>query len=138
MDIKNKLEWEEKYSVGVKLINDQHKTMFTTINKLIEMLSSAPNKEKIVEIINSLLEYKKFHFATEEKYFKEFNYQGATEHINAHQEFGKRLSIIQEKNKDNVLSLSYDLVDFLEDWLIDHLLTEDQKYKECFISHGLK
>jgi len=32
---KPKLEWDEKYSVKVKLIDDQHKFMLTTINQYI-------------------------------------------------------------------------------------------------------
>lgn len=134
----NKLEWEEKYSVGVKLLDDQHKKMFTTINSLIEILSGSPDEGKISEIINSLLEYKKFHFATEEKYFEEFKYEGTAEHIATHVLFGEKLKIIQENNKNSLITLTYELIDFLEDWLIDHLLTEDQKYKECFLKNGLR
>jgi hemerythrin len=29
-------------------------------------------------------------------------------------------------------------MDFLEDWLIDHLMTVDQEYETCFKNHGLK
>ena len=60
-----KLIWEDKYSVGVKLIDDQHKMMFETINKLLYMLSNMAQKNEIDEIISMLVEYKKFHFETE-------------------------------------------------------------------------
>lgn len=138
INITKKLEWSEEYSVGVKLIDDQHKKMFEVINQLVDTLSSKPTKEKLGEIIKALLEYKKFHFATEEKYFDEFNYEGAEEHKAAHIKFGERLSEISTKYGDDTIGLAYELVDFLEDWLLDHLMTEDQKYKECFLSHGLR
>jgi len=138
MNNTNKLQWENKYSVGVVEIDLQHQKMFEVINQLIDILGGVPTSEQLTEIINSLIEYKKFHFATEEKYFKEFNFEGTQEHINAHNTFGSRLQEIQQENGSDTISLAYDLVDFLEDWLIDHLQTLDQKYRQCFISHGLK
>jgi hemerythrin-like metal-binding protein len=134
----NKLEWEDKYSVGVAEIDGQHKKMFDTINQLINVVSVNPTKEALVPIIEALVEYKEFHFATEEKYFKEFNYEGAKAHIGVHREFGEKLRNLREKYKDDAMSLTYGLVDFLEDWLLEHLMTKDQEYVECFRSHGLK
>jgi len=132
-----KLEWEEKYSVGVKLIDDQHKTMFDTINQLIDVLASTPTKEKLDEIITRLVEYKKFHFVTEEGYFKEFNYENKEEHEAKHKEFTITLERLIADSKGDSMVLAFGLVDFLEDWLINHLMTEDQKYVACFHDHGL-
>ncbi|MFZ2152512.1 MAG: bacteriohemerythrin [Microgenomates group bacterium] len=133
-----RLEWESKYSVGVKVIDDQHQKMFATINSLISTINTMPTKDEVMKIITSLIEYKKFHFATEEKYFTEFNYEGAADHIAQHQEFTKKLSAIQQQAGDDYLLLAFELVDFLEDWLIGHLQTSDRLYIDCFLSHGLK
>lgn len=138
MELQKKLEWDEKYSVGVKLIDDQHKTMFNTINELIDSIHTTPTKEKMEGIINQLVQYKKFHFATEERYFKEFNYEKTEEHIEKHHNFNETLSKLQEKNSGDILTFAFELVDFLEDWLIGHLMTADQEYKKCFQEHGLK
>lgn len=133
-----KLQWEDKYSVGVKLIDDQHKKMFETINDLIDVLSGLPTKEQVDHIVESLVEYKKFHFATEENYFDEFGFEGAAEHRRKHSEFNIKLDqLIADSNGDSIV-LAFSLVDFLEDWLLDHLMTEDQKYVEYFAKHGLK
>lgn len=132
------LEWEDKYSVGVKLIDDQHKKMFSTINELIAILSTKPSQEQVSEIIKSLIEYKKYHFATEEKYFDEFNYEGAKEHKEKHKLFSERLEKMIEENKGDSVALAFQLVDFLEDWLIEHLMVVDRKYIPCFKEHGLK
>lgn len=133
----NKLEWEEKYSVGVKLIDDQHKTMFETINRLIDVLQ-APTKELLDDIIKSLVDYKRFHFATEEQYFDQFDYERKEEHKAKHLEFNETLNKIEEESNHDSIVLAYKLVDFLEDWLINHLMIEDQKYVDCFRKNGLK
>lgn len=133
-----KLEWNEKYSVGVVELDDQHKRMFATINELLESIDSGTTNEHIGSIIDSLVKYKIFHFATEEKYFKEFNYEGAEEHIVKHREFNDKLAVLVKKFPTPSVEFAFELIDFLEDWLLDHLLDTDQKYKECFHSHGLK
>ena len=137
-NIKPKLEWDNKYSVGVEVIDQQHQKMFTTINELIDTVSNYPTKEKVMGVVASLVEYKKFHFATEEKYFKDFNFDGADDHIAKHQQFSDKLVEIQNESGDDYVLFAFKLVDFLEDWLIDHLMTTDQLYKDCFAAHGLK
>ena len=133
-----KIEWEEKYSVGVEEIDNQHKKMFAAINELLDSLEASNTNEHIENIIKSLVEYKMFHFATEEKYFKEFNYDGAEDHIAKHHEFNEKLKALQEKYPVYEPAFAYELIDFLEDWLIDHLMVVDQQYVKCFHDHGLK
>jgi hemerythrin len=137
MSIK-KLEWEDKYSVGVLEIDDQHKKMFATINELLDSISNNNTEEHLGNIINSLVKYKIFHFETEEKYFEEFNYDGREEHIAKHREFNEKFTYLKEKYPTYSIDFAFELIDFLEDWLINHLIIVDQKYKECFHAHGLK
>ncbi len=139
------LKWNNNYSVGVEEIDKQHKNLFTIINNTVEIISNlSKNSDKgegerqLNEIITSLLEYKKIHFETEEKYFKEFNFEGAQDHIAKHQEFSNKLTKLKEEAGGDIIAFSFIIVDFLEDWLVDHLMTLDQEYKECFKRHGLK
>lgn len=132
------LVWDEKYSVGVELIDKQHQVMFKTINELVETLGGIPTDEQVNKIIQSLIAYKKFHFVTEEKYFDEFHYEGGEDHKLKHKVFSAKLEEMIKEHQGDSIGLAFALVDFLEDWLIDHLMVTDQKYKECFLSHGLK
>ncbi len=133
-----KLDWEDKYSVGVEEIDNQHKRMFEVINELLDAINTNSTEESLGHIIESLIQYKKFHFATEEKYFKEFNYDETIEHINKHKEFNDKLNTLKEKYLNYTVEFAFELVDFLEDWLLNHLMVVDQKYIKCFHEHGLK
>lgn len=132
------LEWEEKYSVGVALIDHQHQQMFRMINDLVDIIHGVPDKERVADLLDAIIKYKRVHFATEEGYFNEFHYDGAAEHIAEHHKFNEMLLDLKEKYADDTIGLAFELVDFLEDWLVQHLLYTDQKYKACFLSHGLK
>lgn len=133
-----KLEWTEDLSVNVQLLDNQHKYLIDIINKLIDCLRQNPEKKALNSIINDLVLYKKTHFVTEEKYFKEFDFSGAAEHIAAHKYFNDHLLELQKQNADDDVAFGFSLVDFLEDWLVDHLMTMDHQYIKCFNEHGLK
>ncbi len=132
----NKLLWSEEYSVNVKELDAQHQQIFSIINELIEQISKEPNEEKIKQIIARILDYKKYHFTTEEKYFSEFGFEGAIEHEEKHRLFNAKIDEITKSGKDTV-GITFDLIDFLEDWLVEHIMTVDRKYIKCFNEHGL-
>jgi hemerythrin len=134
----NPLIWKDEYSVDVEEIDNQHKNFIATVNKLVEIVNAVPDEKAIMDIVQGLIVYKHVHFATEEKYFHQFNFEGAVEHEAAHKDFNERLEKLQNEYKGKTIELAFALVDFLENWLIDHLLTMDQKYKKCFSEHGLK
>ena len=134
----SKLIWEDKYSVGVAEIDHQHERMFTVINELLDAINTNTAPAHLGNIIESLVKYKIFHFATEEKYFKEFNYEGTEDHIQKHHEFNDKLEALKLKYPEYSMEFAFALVDFLEDWLIGHLMTVDRKYMTCFKEHGLK
>lgn len=134
----DKLIWKDEYSVGVKEIDEQHKMIFSIINNLIETINTTPSDESISAIIKQIQEYKACHFCTEEAYFEKFSFTGAPKHIEAHKCFSIEILRIQQQHKDSKIALAFALVDFMEDWLIKHLLSMDQEYKQCFKENGLR
>ena len=132
------LEWKEEYSVEVKAIDDQHKEMFRMINELVGLINVVPDRDRIEPLLDGLIAYRQKHFATEEGYFKQFDFEGAEEHIEEHTRFNDRLEALRSGYADDPIGLAFELVDFLEDWLIDHILNTDRKYIECFRAHGLR
>ena len=135
---KKYLVWSDEFSVGVKILDDQHKKFIAAISELINIVGTKPTKEKLDKIIAEILEYKKTHFATEENFFEDCNYDGAEEHIAEHRRFGEKLAVLQDRYKNAPVDFSFALADFLEDWLVDHLWNVDRKYIDCFKKCGLK
>lgn len=132
-----KLEWDNAYSVGVKELDDQHKLIFDTINELMAFINEKKSEDILGAVIKKLVDYKVLHFQTEEKYFKQFNYINESEHIARHRFFNDELNRLVAKYPKQNIEFAFELVEFLENWLIEHLMTEDQKYKQCFKDNGL-
>jgi hemerythrin len=126
--------WKEEYSVNVKQLDDQHKFFLGIMDKCYGAMQE---KTEIRKIIGELIDYAELHFKTEEKYFDEFHYSEAPEHKRAHQELRDKIKLIISKDEIDPTQLALELLDFLEDWLVDHLANVDKKYSRCFNEHGL-
>lgn len=127
------IEWDDSLNVQVKEIDDQHKNLIITINKAHE-ISSNEDKEKI---LNNLIEFTRVHFSTEEKYFKKFKFEGTEEHMQEHADL--ILKVLKYKDLFDESKCDWnEFLNFLKNWLEDHLKELDQKYVKCFKENGLK
>ena len=130
-------EWKEKYSVGVEKFDKQHKQLLKIGRDLV---SAFENMEKgidqfdlIVELLQEMQEYTVYHFESEEKAMKKIDYPELDQHKEIHQKFVKKLEEIDVENIDkNQKQFSMELLDFIANWIEEHILGEDQKYKSYF------
>jgi len=125
-------EWKDQYSLGIKLIDDQHKSLIKLINDLHRGLIGGTTNEIIEETLSSLIDYTIYHFNSEEEIFRMFNYPEYHAHKKQHDALAQRVLEIQKSISDKSATLSFEVMDFLVDWLTDHILTEDQNYKSYF------
>jgi hemerythrin-like metal-binding protein len=79
-----------------------------------------------------------YHFGTEEKYFRQFKFQDSEEHILEHNEFKKTVLHFQKQLEKNKAALTFEVINFLRNWLLKHIAVSDKKYSKCFIDNGLK
>jgi hemerythrin len=132
------LKWKEEYSVHVQEIDQQHKRLVRLIFELFDSINKHSTKETLGNILNKLVEYAGYHFATEEKYFDLFDYEDKEKHVDEHRKFVDKVVDFQKRYLNHEVEISFELIDFLEDWLLAHLMESDKKYVECFTKHGLK
>jgi hemerythrin len=130
------LVWKDEYSVGVAMIDAQHQMFIGIINELYSAIMSKKEKDVLDDIFKQLVAYTQFHFQTEERYFDEFDYDGTEEHKAAHKKLVDQVVELQNQESD-IMQDPFKLLDFLEDWLIDHIMGMDKLYGPCFNEHGL-
>lgn len=130
--------WDDKLSVGVAVIDAQHKRFIELLNELSLAISETRGEEVLDKVLDGLDQYAKYHFATEEKYFKEFKYEWAEEHIKEHRKFVEKLEDMKSEYARDHLKMAIALMTFMVNWLTNHLETMDRKYVPCFSQHGLR
>jgi hemerythrin-like metal-binding protein len=121
----------------VKEIDEQHKNFVHILDMLYNAIQKGETKDILNDIFKQLINYKEFHFATEEKYFDQFHYEGAEEHKKAHLDFTNTITKLQEEGTNDHLGTAMKILDYMENWLVDHLSSMDKKYTKCFNEHGL-
>jgi hemerythrin-like metal-binding protein len=131
------IEWQSGYSVGVKAIDEQHKNFVKIMSELYKSLIAGDSEKSIVMTLDKLIDYSIYHFGTEEKYFKKYKYPYAKEHIKEHKSLIAKLGEFQESDSDDMSKLGFEILDYLEDWLVGHILHSDKKYEKWFNDHGL-
>jgi len=130
--------WSDKMSVKSEEIDQQHKKLVTILNELYQAFMNKEHKEKIGSIIEQLSDYTKYHFITEEKYFALFDFYDKESHIQEHYDFKKKIDEFNIKYQEQRGTLTYDVMNFLRNWLNKHIMETDQKYIECFVTNGVK
>ncbi|MEI6306664.1 MAG: bacteriohemerythrin, partial [Deltaproteobacteria bacterium] len=120
--------WNDSCSIHVAEFDEHHKRLFEIANSIAEELHSGEGRESVVKAMESLVDYTRYHFTAEEKMFEKYCYSGAEMHIKKHSEL---ISIVLEY-MDKVLAGDLpdkaSFMNFMERWLVRHLLEEDRKY----------
>lgn len=132
------LVWNDDFKLGIEAIDLEHKTLFDHFQKLYSLMHDDKGHEYFEELLDFLKNYVKTHFENEEKYQEEINYPLIASHKEAHRTLTKKLDdlIVAHVNKEIT---DIDLIRinlFLQDWLIHHVLIEDQKISDYVLNQN--
>jgi hemerythrin len=131
---KEHVAWSESYSMGVKLVDDQHKGLINFVNDLFSHATGNEREERAYfkEVIQQAVKYIKEHFQTEEKLMLGTKFPGYAEHKKIHDEF--TLTVVQSvkdfENGKRLVLIKF--AHFLKDWVLEHVAGMDVKYAHYF------
>ena len=126
--------WNNKYSVGVSVIDEQHKPIIDLLNELHKSIESIDIKS----VAKRSLEYTKTHFAFEEELMSRYKYDLLTEHKGQHDRFINMILAFINNIESNSAKVNARMV--LVRWFIDHITSNamDKKLGVFLKGHGLK
>ena len=131
-------EWNNDLCIGIKKIDDQHKYLFSLINRLHEAMRSGQGNTILEEILGELVKYTETHFKDEEELMQKYGYPELAAHQEKHQAFVKQIQEHQAKFKVSKLGVSVEVMVFLKDWLVKHISGTDQLYAPLLKEKGAK
>lgn len=127
------LMWEDRYAIGVKLIDDQHKELFQNATEGLLLSIQSPDmyrsKQNCINTIDFLKNYVVQHFKDEEAYQQSIGYAGYEAHKRQHNQLA--LEVIEYEKQLVKSNFSLPIIKrfmaFVLRWLIHHVAVEDRK-----------
>ncbi|ANC92851.1 hemerythrin [Azospirillum humicireducens] len=122
--------WDESMSVGVAVLDDEHRRLLDLFNGLLESGITPANREELSSLLASLRDYVAVHFAREEAMMERCGYPELDGHLAAHRYFADEVEkLARDFEGDNPTMLRVDLILLLKDWFVEHIQQTDSLYK---------
>lgn len=121
------IEWTEKNEVGIRQVDEQHRELFALLNRLHAATVEGQEQSMLVGILNELVDYTVYHFDVEEGLMTKHEYPDYDAHKAEHDKLTTQAVDLQRQFQDGSATISFELLDFLHDWLMDHTMDTDRK-----------
>ncbi|MBP8629351.1 MAG: hemerythrin family protein [Negativicutes bacterium] len=126
------IRWQDKYALGVVEIDEQHRKLFEIAGEIEALLNDEFITDKyddIVAILGELKDYTIQHFKDEEEFMLSNKFPMFLTHKMMHNDFVEKIESIDLSKVDNEQNLYLkEILNFVGEWLVEHILVEDAKY----------
>ncbi|HUK19520.1 MAG TPA: bacteriohemerythrin [Bryobacteraceae bacterium] len=120
-------EWKSEYSVGCTEIDKQHQQLFAMAGELHRAMLEARGSDVLASLLNRLVDYTSYHFASEERQMRHFAYPGYEHHQQEHAKLTAQVLDYQQQVVSGRIAASVGVMMFLSEWLKNHIQQSDQK-----------
>lgn len=122
--------WSEMMSVGVEVLDADHKTLIGLINDLNRSLGDEEEYATLGTVLKALEEYTEHHFAREERVMAACHYPALETHIRLHRHLSQQVHDFRVAyDGDRTTLRAKQCLDFLNQWLIEHICSADMDYR---------
>ena len=124
-------EWKPNMSVGNALIDNDHRKLVHYVNEMHHAMMGGRGREIVGPILDKLVAYTKEHFGREEIIWKAGRYADFELHKRQHEQLLKTVADFHAKYAAGTAALSVDVMNFLRDWLKNHIIKSDHEAFEA-------
>ena len=123
-------KWNDSMSVGVPLIDNDHRALIHLINRLHESVRAQDAYDILDSLLNRFLDYVDIHFTREERLMEACGYTEAAGHKEEHAAFIAHMHGLRNTvNAATAPSQIGNLAEYLKNWLNHHILIQDMAYR---------
>lgn len=130
--------WNNSLSVNIKHVDSQHQKLVDMINLLHDAMKKGQANTTVTKILNDMVTYTLVHFKTEEELFDKYQYPGKKVHKVEHDSFIKKVEEFINDFNSGRKTLSIDILNFLTNWLSNHIKIQDKAYTSFLNSNGVQ
>jgi len=131
------ITWSNDLSVGIQEIDLQHRRLIELFGQLDKAIIQGADKEFMAKALKELNAYVREHFTLEERWMSRHGYPRFSEHAAQHESFIEKLLHFELDFLRGESGVSREVLEYLEDWLKEHLSGQDQEYARYFQEKGV-
>lgn len=123
------IEWQDKYSVGVPRIDEQHRQLIDLLNQLYKKVGASAASQEIWPLLVNFNRYADNHFETEERIAREASIAMPNQvgHNRLHENYRDRMKAFRASLERDDKRVAVQLLAFLNNWWLQHILVEDRE-----------
>ena len=132
------LTFDKTYAIGIAFVDEQHAGLFEALNDLHAAMLKGHANSVVGSLLQDLLAYTRSHFAAEEAMLARAKYPSLAEHQTKHKKLTAQVAEYADRYKRGEAALSVHVLNFLRDWLTNHILREDRAYSAWLAQAGVR
>jgi len=132
------IEWTDDLNTGIGTCDRQHHKLVELINLLHEAMLAGKGKTVMHDLLRELVDYTVYHFETEEELFARHGYPDAPSHILEHRKLTQTAVELRDKVASGGRVITIDVMNFLKQWLNNHIIHTDKRYGPFLKVKGVK
>lgn len=143
MENKDYIVWDDKFSIGIPVIDEQHKKLVLLTNDYYQAVmatrgdfeSKVQLKETVTAALKTCVDYVQTHFTAEEKLMQAAQYPGYKAHKQQHNEFSTKVLETARDFHELKFTDALNFAKFLYDWVLSHIAHEDKLYVNTILDY---
>jgi hemerythrin len=132
------ITWSGKYSVGVKNLDDQHKEVINLLNELHAAMLKGQAQSVAGDLLPKIQRHAREHFSAEERLMESTKFPGLAEQRTEHSALLAKIEDYAARHKRGDSSVYLELLNFMRDWMTNHMQKVDKKYTTWMNEHGVR
>ncbi|HYE23673.1 MAG TPA: bacteriohemerythrin [Clostridia bacterium] len=129
--------WNSSYSVSVEQFDTEHQKLFALVNELNDAMRAGQGRFVLRNVLDSLIAYTNQHFTAEERAMKATRFPEYEAHAEEHSRLTAQVHDFAKQFEAGETAITIDVLYFLRDWLVNHIVTTDKKYSQHLKNYGM-
>ena len=129
--------WSDSVAINVAEFDGHHRRLLEIANTIGQHLENTAERESLAGALGALVEYTRYHFVAEEKLMELYSYPEMDIHAKKHGELTMQVLEYVDRLLSGDVPEKASYINFMEHWIVRHILEEDRKYGEFLNERGV-
>jgi len=119
------ITWSDTLSIGVEEVDDDHRRLADLFNLFVQAVIDEEQPDYVEALLAELISFTTWHFRHEERLMLRYDYPAFDDHKEDHRYLLEAVGELQEKFLAADKQVTEEDIEYLERWLIEHIMVSD-------------